>query len=1167
MQLWTTVPLVLALLGIHGGQAQVRYQLFSYSHNFPGQVSRTVPVAEQEPEKPMTYDGLVGLDDFSGADVTEDKEPLPHFYRGDVESVHRPIPSPYAVFFQRDGDNSPGERSGSRPWGHNSVPISTREEVDCKEGSDCINRILACYVESWSHKRQEPYNFFSLPDSSRFLGCTHLIYAFAGVGEDNKVKALNQDFDTTTGYKFLTSMKSEGYKVMLSIGGWNQGGYQFSKMASSNETRKDFVDSVLDLLQAYGFDGIDLSWEYPGATDRGGRSEDKENYNLLVSDLRKAFYSDYIISVALPPSRSRVEAGYDLATISEQVDFMNVLTYDMRGHWDGKADHHAAIDKRPHDTWEYQDLNFKSAMQMLVENGADKDKLLGGIPFYARTFTLSDPKETKPGSMIKHAGEAGDSTKEMGFLAYYEYCLKFAQGWTMERDESGSPYMHRGNQWIGYEDEKSVAAKADIIKTEAYRGAAVWAINHDDYHGACLDLSSNLMSTLSIALSGSYEASISETTTMPETTTTPAAVEESASEPTAEASPTRLKSNTAPIIRSSCSPGSFSAHEKDCTKFYHCDNGVKIEKACSKPLRFDQEKKKCSWPINTPCKTASVETVEVNMVPGSSQIGTNVDQIPPVTGPVISGQVHDSGYKVVCYFTNWATYRHGHAKYTPNNIDGQLCTHIIYGFATLNAATHKIKMHDSWADSASNYGLGFYEKVTAYKNKGAKVLIALGGWNDSQGPKYSKLVKTKATRKIFIDDIVIFMREHGFQGLDLDWEYPVCWQTKCKDDRLYDRENFALWVKELKERFRQEPENFLLTAAVSPSQHILQLGYDTAVLNKYLDFINVMTYDYYGGWGDQTGHNSPLYQNSCGANKTYSSDQTMTAWHMSGIDRSKLIMGIPMYGRSFTLKDPSEHGFDAPTKFDGGKAGLYTRSKGFLSYYEICSAVNNGDFQVVHDEKPLIGPYAHGRGQWIGFDDPEIIEEKMNYIKSKKYGGAMIWALDLDDFSGVCKCGTYPLLKTINSGLDRIPPLNLSPDCRRLNGPNRAVASAQTCTLDKSSGDSATPPKPVPTPAPVSTPAPKPVTSPAPKPVTSPAPVPVPSPEPAPSPIPGQTVIPSDIEGTKCNNGEFKEFSGNCNKFFQCIEGKFIKRQCLANNYWDPITKTCGQRKFSSCKN
>jgi chitinase len=93
---------------------------------------------------------------------------------------------------------------------------------------------------------------------------------------------------------------------------------------------------------------------------------------------------------------------------------------------------------------------------------------------------------------------------------------------------------------------------------------------------------------------------------------------------------------------------------------------------------------------------------------------------------------------IVCYFTNWAWYRPEMAKYKPEHIKPDLCTHIVYGFAVLDYEQLVIKPHDSWADIDNK----FYEQVTALKRAGKKVTVAIGGWNDSAGDKYSRFACT-----------------------------------------------------------------------------------------------------------------------------------------------------------------------------------------------------------------------------------------------------------------------------------------------------------------------------------------------------------------------------------------------------------------------------------------
>jgi chitinase len=289
---------------------------------------------------------------------------------------------------------------------------------------------------------------------------------------------------------------------------------------------------------------------------------------------------------------------------------------------------------------------------------------------------------------------------------------------------------------------------------------------------------------------------------------------------------------------------------------------------------------------------------------------------PPIeTNPFIPTGNND--YMVVCYFTNWAWYRPGIGKYKPDDIDSTLCTHVVYGFAVLNGQTLTIKTHDSWADIDNN----FYTKVTALKEKGIKVSVAIGGWNDSLGDKYSRLVLDPKARKKFIENVIEFMKKYDFQGLDLDWEYPVCWQVDCTKGKPKEKDGFTAFVRELHEAF--EPEGFLLSAAVSPAKKVIDAGYDVPELSKYFDWIAVMCYDYHGQWDKKTGHVAPFYHHPESTEKTFNANFTMNYWKKLGADLKKLVMGIPLYGQSFQLEKSASisiPGLNAKS-LAGGQAG------------------------------------------------------------------------------------------------------------------------------------------------------------------------------------------------------------------------------------------------------
>jgi chitinase len=111
---------------------------------------------------------------------------------------------------------------------------------------------------------------------------------------------------------------------------------------------------------------------------------------------------------------------------------------------------------------------------------------------------------------------------------------------------------------------------------------------------------------------------------------------------------------------------------------------------------------------------------------------------------------------------------------------------------------------------------------------------------------------------------------------------------------------------------------------------------DTCTDHSYLDFINLMAYDFHGKWERETGHNAPLYAPSSDSEwrKQLSVDHAASMWVKLGAPKDKLVIGMPTYGRTFTLSNTANFKVNAPAS-GGGKAGDYTKEGGFLAYYEV----------------------------------------------------------------------------------------------------------------------------------------------------------------------------------------------------------------------------------------
>ncbi|KAF6212661.1 hypothetical protein GE061_013187 [Apolygus lucorum] len=377
--------------------------------------------------------------------------------------------------------------------------------------------------------------------------------------------------------------------------------------------------------------------------------------------------------------------------------------------------------------------------------------------------------------------------------------------------------------------------------------------------------------------------------------------------------------------------------------------------------------------------------------------------------------VGDKRFKVVCYFTNWAWSRKGNGKFLPEDIDTNLCTHVIYAFASLDARNLEIKVSEPNADIHNK----FYKRIASLAQKGVKVSMGLGGWVDSSGDKYSRLVKNSASRAHFVRQVVGFIEKYGFTGLDLDWEFPA-FPHKAYSPRspASDKHGFAMLVAELSAAFK--PRRWRLSAAVSQDSVVIDGAYDVPSLSQHLDWIGLMAYDYHGSWDHRTGHIAPLYHHAGDVNPHFNVDYSINYWLAKGLRNDKLVVGIPMYGKSFTLASPRNNGLNAPIK-GPGRGGPITNSRGTLAFYEICAAVRRDHWKTKRESDGSMGPYAFKGDQWVSYDDISDIEKKIQLIKSKGLGGGMIWAPDFDDFKNTCGCGRYPLLTALSSTLNGGP--------------------------------------------------------------------------------------------------------------------------------------------------
>ncbi|RSM03030.1 hypothetical protein CEP52_007639 [Fusarium oligoseptatum] len=278
------------------------------------------------------------------------------------------------------------------------------------------------------------------------------------------------------------------------------------------------------------------------------------------------------------------------------------------------------------------------------------------------------------------------------------------------------------------------------------------------------------------------------------------------------------------------------------------------------------------------------------------------------------------------------------------------------------------------------------------KNPDLKVVIALGGWTFSDpGPwqdVFPKLVSSQANRAIFIKNLLGFLGEFGYDGVDFDWEYPGADDRGGSDK---DGANYVSLVKELRSAITSSGKDYIVTFTAPTSYWYLR-HFDPKGMEPYVDWINLMSYDLHGVWDSDNPIGSQVLAHS---NLT-EIDLALDLFWRTGVEPKNIVLGLGFYGRSFKLKSSSC--WKPGCRFSGpGDEGPCTGTPGILSYREIQDILSKTGATSYHDKEAEVRYLVYNGDSWISYDDESTFKAKIEYANKMGLSGLMVWAIDQDD--------------------------------------------------------------------------------------------------------------------------------------------------------------------------
>ncbi len=273
-------------------------------------------------------------------------------------------------------------------------------------------------------------------------------------------------------------------------------------------------------------------------------------------------------------------------------------------------------------------------------------------------------------------------------------------------------------------------------------------------------------------------------------------------------------------------------------------------------------------------------------------------------------------------------------------------------------------------------------------NANTKLILSIGGWSAGG---FSEAAMTEESRELVANSAATLVQEYGLDGIDIDWEYPCFSVAGISSDRK-DKENFTLFLAKIREKLNAFDGKMLTIAAGGDTYYTLNTN--MAEAQKYLDYVQLMTYDLQGGFIKVTGHHASLYPGKASLFDVCV-DKAVKAFKEAGVPAEKLIVGIPFYSRMWKGVKGGKDGFG----LEAETVGMYGPGYGDL----VEKFIDKNGYKRYWDEVGK-APYLFNGDEFISYDDEQGIKEKAIYVKEQGLGGMMFWEYQCDPTRVLLNC-------------------------------------------------------------------------------------------------------------------------------------------------------------------